>query len=263
MDVFAFARPVEELETHDLSGFERHVRTRQPALVRGLARAWPALTRWTPDYFREQHGNQLLDGYRTAACDLEFDDRTGLVPIRVRCAEFMDELGGAEPPRRRVRDGSFRRRAGLEADAPVPELVQRRLRLSEDLWISAAGTRSALHFDQPENLLVQIRGTKRVALFPPEESRLLYPHPFWSPLAQFSRADVAEVDSRRFPRLLEARAAATLLTPGDALYIPGGHWHYLDAEEVTISLGFRWWRSSALPRLLLADVYKRWRGHAR
>jgi ribosomal protein L16 Arg81 hydroxylase len=53
------------------------------------------------------------------------------------------------------------------------------------------------------------------------------------------------------------------LAPGDALYLPGGVSHYVESDELTVSVGFTWWRFADLPRLMLADLYKRARRHTK
>jgi hypothetical protein len=255
--------PLGVIGARALESFEDSVRRKRPVRVLGVASEWPALARWTPEHFRSAYGEAWMDGFRVRDGAVEFDAGTGLVTARSRCSDFMDELVAPRIARRRVRDTSFLRRVGVAGDAPTPAQVRGRLKLTEVLWMSAKGTRSALHFDQTENLLVQVRGTKRLRLFPPDQSRFLYPHPPWSSLPQFSRVDLARPDLRRFPRLSRASGFVTNIGPGDAVYIPSGYWHDVESEELTISLGFRWWRPSAAPLLVLAELYKRVRGLAR
>lgn len=44
-----------------------------------------------------------------------------------------------------------------------------------------------------------------------------------------------------FPRFKEARYTEVELGPGEALYIPRGHWHYVRALTASFSVSF-WWR---------------------
>jgi hypothetical protein len=234
----------------------------RPGLFDGLVAHWRALREWTPEALAERYRDVKVDAYRVRDGALVFDPRTGLTCEEVRFGELVTEMaaGGLT---RRMRHRDLGRLPGLDSEAPVPSLCAGRIRLEPNLWISAAGTRSQLHFDQPHTLLVQVYGTKRVLLLEPSERRNVYPHAPWSPIAQFSRVDVARPDLARFPLLSRARGLRCDLAPGQALFIPGGFWHYLDSNEATISLGYRWWSPRHLPRLVAADVYKRLRGHAR
>lgn len=50
-----------------------------------------------------------------------------------------------------------------------------------NLWIGRAGNVTKLHYDAYQNLLAQVRGQKRVYLFPPSQLSALYPY---SPLSK-------------------------------------------------------------------------------
>ncbi len=246
----------------DRAVFEsRYERPGRPALFDDALLGWQP-DRFTPAALAAHYPDSLLDGYRVDAGQLVFDDATGLVPTTVRAGELPTEFG-LRAPTLRVRHRDFARLPGLLSSAPTPEVCASKARLEPNLWISPAGVRSQLHFDQPHTLLAQLVGDKRVLLFAPGQRAQLHPFPLASANAQFSQADVAAPDLVRFPGLARARGVQCVLRPGQALFIPGGWWHYLDAEDVTVSFGFRWWGLRHLPRLVVADVYKRVRGHIR
>lgn len=230
----------------------------RPALFEGaLEDLCPA--DWTCEALAARCPEAILDGYRVRQGHLVFDEITGLVPVTVRAADLPGELASASPTLR-VRHRDF---AQLAASLPVPSICRGKARLEANLWISPAGARSQLHFDQPHTLLLQLVGQKRVLLFAPGERRHLHPFPWGSSTAQFSQADVAAPDFGRFPGLARARGVQLTLAPGQALFVPGSWWHYLDASEPTVSLGWRWWGARDRPRLVLADLYKRLRGQVR
>ncbi len=261
--MFDRARPLDPQQVPSRDAFDRRwVGPGRPGIFDGAVAHWRALREWTPEALAARYRDVRLDAYRTRGGELVFDARTGLTSDEVTLGELLAEMRAGAAVRR-VRHRDLARLPGLEEDAPAPVLCAGRLRLEPNLWISAAGTRSRLHFDQPHTLLVQVHGTKRVLLFAPSERRNVYPNPPWSANAQFSRADVARPDLAAFPRLARARALRCTLAPGQALFIPGSWWHYLDSEEPTISVGFRWWGTRHLPRLVAAELYKTLRGHTR
>lgn len=255
------ADAVPRIAHDDLRAFEHAVSLRRPVLVERAVAHWPAMRMWSLASLQERHGDARLSAYRVVDGRLVFDDRTGLVQESIALGAFLADVAASKPLRHRIRDRILPQ--SILADVPPPLHCRDRLRLQTNLWVSAANTVSRVHYDQPEGLLAAVMGTKRVMLFAPSEKRNLYPYPPWSPSAQFAQVDLDQPDMRRFPRLARARGAIAELVPGDALYLPGGHWHYVESDEVTISIGFRWWRYSDLPRLVLADLYKRLRGHTR
>lgn len=95
--------------------------------------------------------------------------------------------------------------------------------------MSSANIQLWTHYDAVDNLLVHIRGRKRVVLFPPTQATNLYlplaPNSSSSPVVDIDRPDLT-----RFPRFARAQAKALecVLLPGDILFIPGLtlHSHY-------------------------------------
>ncbi len=65
-------------------------------------------------------------------------------------------------------------------------------------------TRSSLHYDPYNNLLVVAQGTKMVRLVPPSATPLLAPQPIYHDSANHSPADLAAPDPTRFPALAQA-----------------------------------------------------------
>ena len=134
------------------------------------------------------------------------------------------------------------------------------------LWLAPAGKVSALHNDWNDNVLVNLRGRKRVTLLDPAALGKLYPAKLrmtvldrhyedegdgsvggfsareldgdrWQenyPLvsAAFARGGPAAVDPERFPRFAELLGTPHLQTvelgPGDALLLPMLWWHHVE-----------------------------------
>lgn len=107
-------------------------------------------------------------------------------------------------------------------------------------WFGPAGTYTPPHVDPRDNLLVQLVGRKRVTLWPPQEAAKLYPHPAPSRHVNASRVDGRRPDRARFPRFFEAARAVVVLEPGEALFLPRGWWHDVEALEPSASISI-WW----------------------
>ena len=84
-------------------------------------------------------------------------------------------------------------------------------------------------------------GRKYVRLYPKESSDSLYPRD--SILSNTSQVDVENPDHEKFPlfeQCDETQAQEHILLPGQALYIPPKHWHYIRSLDVSFSVSF-WW----------------------
>ena len=131
---------------------------------------------------------------------------------------------------------------GLEASPYVPHHVK-----SVNAWIGTSHTVTALHSDSDDNLLVQLRGFKWVVLYAPHEAQNVYAtvHPRAAAAGvggagQFSAVRVEHPDYDKHPRFRDARGLACMLSPGDALYIPRGWFHYVRALTTSVSINY-WW----------------------
>lgn len=148
------------------------------------------------------------------------------------------ELGGLVRPRVE----RIGRLTGLEAAIDL------------NLWWGPAGHTEPLHFDSGDGTLVQLHGVKRAVLFPPSQTRNLYPFPLrrkgiapWISQVYVDRPDFA-----RFPRLEAAlpHRVEVEVHPGEVLFIPANWWH----EVSSISEGWicslnRFWKVAPLTRL--------------
>jgi hypothetical protein len=137
---------------------------------------------------------------------------------------------------------------GLEAANPMP-LGDRDALAS--VWIGTA-TRVAAHNDFPHNLAVCAVGQRRFTLFPPDQFANLYLGPLDNTPAgrAVSMVDPDAPDPARHPGYASALAHAQVadLAPGDALFIPSGWYHAVDATAPFNVLVNYWWRDT--PRWL-------------
>lgn len=129
------------------------------------------------------------------------------------------------------------------------------------LFIGPVGTLGTAHFDQYDNMFLQVRGRKRILLFDPRTGhRGLYTFPVHHPFDMRARLDLEGPDKDTFPRSEELRGGGVeaFLRPGDALFIPSHWWHHVEAapppggnrdgEGWCVSVNF--WFDAVTPRLL-------------
>ena len=109
---------------------------------------------------------------------------------------------------------------------------------------AAEGARSILHFDQYDNLFVQISGTKTFILYDPQQTKHLYAYPIHHPLDTRSQVDLNDRDgcTKAYPRLNNAIGHKITLQAGQALFLPCYWWHEVLTEptddELTVSVNF-------------------------
>jgi lysine-specific demethylase 8 len=113
------------------------------------------------------------------------------------------------------------------------------------VWIGTAGNITPIHFDMWHGILTQIVGDKKVAMFHPDESNLLYPHSSLTANPHTSQVDLREWDQdpavrSKYPKMQHATKYTAVLRPGDSLYIPPCWWHDVESLDNCISYTTRW-----------------------
>lgn len=132
----------------------------------------------------------------------------------------------------------------LTAELPPPLLDPDREMLVS-LWLGGR-TRTAAHWDVPQNLACVVAGRRRFTLFPPDQVANLYVGPLDFTLAgqPISLVDITAPDLESHPRFREAMAAAVVadLEPGDVLYVPSLWWHHVESLDGFGAMVNFWWR---------------------
>jgi hypothetical protein len=262
-------RPIDEYGGVDRERFEREIVPKgEPAVLRGLVDDWPIV----------QTGKQgdaaLADALRRAASGEPFEAWFGAPEIEGRFGYTEDFSGfnherklatvdqlldlllrqkGHSQPYSMYAGGIPIRRhlPGLLDALPAPLLDMSRATLIS-LWLGNR-TRTAAHWDLPQNLACVVAGRRRFTLFPTGQVANLYVGPLDFTLAgqPISLVDVDSPNLDRFPRFAEALEVGQTaqLGPGDALYIPSLWWHAVASlDELGAMINF-WWRDAEPPLL--------------
>ena len=274
--VLAEPRPIAEVERIDRARFDAEIRTaRQPVVMRGLARDWPAVQagRTSPeamvDYLKRlSHPDPMPAIVGPPEITERFFYTPDLKGLNFQRGQspldpFLDRL---------LRDQHHPAPYAMAVQsAPIPELLpgfvnQNRIDLIDDdvvprIWLGNR-IQVAAHYDLKENIGIVVGGRRRFTVFPPEQIANLYPGPFELTLAgaPVSLVELANPDLERFPRFAEAMAHAqsALLEPGDAIYLPFHWWHAVDSLDPVNAFVNYWWNpapaylGSAMEALMVA-----------
>ncbi|CAL8265285.1 unnamed protein product [Gadus morhua 'NCC'] len=218
--------------------------TNQPVILEGIINHWPALNdhSWSLEYIRSIAGCRTVPvevGSRYT--DEEWSQR--LLTVN----EFIDKYISVK-----VDDGPVGYLAQHQLFDQIPELKED-IRIPDycclgdedednitiNAWFGPSGTVSPLHQDPQHNFLAQVLGSKYIRLYSPSDSGRLYPHE--SPLLHnTSQVEVENPNVERFPEFVDAPYRDCVLKPGEVLFIPTQHWHYVRSLELSFSVSF-WW----------------------
>lgn len=235
---------LDTLDAPDSGHFYRHhYEVNRPAKLSGIIDHWPALTRWSLDHFAEVAGDAVVEAQverdRSPDYELAKDDHRRLV----RFAELIDWLRKDEASNDiyLTAYNSGTNAAALaplwDDMAPIALLDDTRQR-DGFFWLGPKGTLTPWHHDLTNNLLVQVMGRKRVRMAPPwafdrmKNSR----HCFSDWANDALPAGPGDADT---PPILE-----TVTGPGEAIFLPVGWWHQVEALDLSASMSFTSFRRS-------------------
>jgi len=169
---------------------------------------------------------------------------------RMHVGDALDTLlglvGKEDPPSFAIQSIQARHHLpGFDAENRLPMLPDS---VAPRVWIGNAVIVSA-HYDPQENIACCAAGHRRFTLFPPDQTRNLYPGPFeLTPAGPIvSMVDFDKPDYHLYPGFSDAMAAALVvdLEPGDALYIPYLWWHHVRSLDPVSMLVNFWWQPGA------------------
>jgi ribosomal protein L16 Arg81 hydroxylase len=212
----------------------------RPVLVDDVTTGWPALTRWDPEYLRSVIGDELVEVMDGRNADRRYevnsDNHRTTMPFSTYVDLVLATAWGNNSYL--VANNHLLEREAAKSLWDDFTIDDRYLDPSAAsnaafLWFGPAGTVTPLHHDIANIMFTQIVGRKRVTLISPLQSHLLY-----NEVGVFSEVDPRDPDNERFPRFCQAEVTELVVGPGDALFIPVGFWHHVEALDLSISLTF-------------------------
>ncbi|XP_056609734.1 lysine-specific demethylase 8 [Triplophysa dalaica] len=215
----------------------------KPVIIERIIDHWPAFTEhpWSIDYLRS------VAGCRTVPIEVgsKYTDEEWSQKL-ITVNEFIDSyiLGTeAKGVGYLAQHQLFDQIPELKEDIRIPDYCCLGEGEEDDItinaWFGPVGTVSPLHQDPQQNFLAQVVGRKYIRLYSPEETENLYPHESHL-LHNTSQVEVENPDLVKFPEFPKASYGECVLQPGDVLFIPVQHWHYVRSLELSFSVSF-WW----------------------
>lgn len=208
----------------------------KPLVFKTFSQDWKARSLWTYDFFKKDAGDVPVDVFgswtknhptkitRTPQKAMTFGEYLSLVeagPTEYRL--FLFDLFKHKPEYRKHFD--------------FPDFAPAWVKTHPFLFFGGEGSDVRLHFDLDLSnvFLTQFAGKKRVVLFAPDQSELLYKQPFSS----HSNLDMRNPDESKFPAIKNLVGYECELTLGDTLFMPSGYWHYIQYTTGGFSMALR------------------------
>ncbi len=227
--------------------YRDYVRKDRPVVITGLADRWPALASWNVEYLRSKTENAkvmvVVSKGQSTIDNLENGWQSHRM-IDMPFHEFLERIENRAKLKRYhyIQYHKLDALKALNADFEVPREIIPSSEVNLRVWMGSGRNITPLHFDTQLNILAQVRGEKKVSLFPPSDTRYLYPFPAMSKNRTLSPVNLKNPDYAKHPKFRRASAFEYVLKPGEMIFHPVFWWHQVETltDELTISLSFMW-----------------------
>jgi hypothetical protein len=207
----------------------------KPVVFTDLTAKWPAISKWTVDYFKKNYGYLMVP---VVSNNYSRPGKSYMMPdMHITFREYLEIMEAGPSDLRIFLWNIFRKAPELRKDFSMPDIMDGFVNEVPFMFFGCEGSRVALHYDLDLShvFLNQIHGRKRVVLFPQEQSRNLYHLPF----TVASHVNVLKPDFEKYPALHNVKGHEVMLMPGETLFIPRGYWHYIEYTDSGYSISLR------------------------
>lgn len=227
------------LERPDAELFYRdHYRAHRPVVLRGLIDHWPAREKWTLDHLATTLGDRPVRVQWERERDRDYEGNADAHGSFQPFSELARRLRSDEPSNdfyitANNSDANRAAFAPLFAEVgEMPGILEPGGARQGFIWIGPKGTVTPWHHDLTNNLLLQIRGRKRVRMAASHDTPLMRNHRHC--FSAWGSDDLLPGPARDGkPAVLECE-----IGPGDAVFLPIGWWHHVDGLDQTIGMSF-------------------------
>jgi len=216
----------------------------QPVVLRGAAKHWPCMEKWTLNFLETSFGEDTTP---------ILDNRGGVEEVEFK--EVIRSIASGIPVEGNSKYSRFNTllwdHPELKADFCMDEF-ESKIHHNADknytglqLFLGGANTRTPLHSAFDGNLFLQIYGKKHWLIYPswyncvfaPENEKAVY---------LGSNCDPRNNENPDYPLFPYVDGYEVTLEPGDVLFNPAGYWHDVYNPVGSIGLGYRWVSRSTL-----------------
>ncbi|XP_066991715.2 tRNA wybutosine-synthesizing protein 5 [Anabrus simplex] len=249
----ACGRKVAIYENVSEDEFTQHIYPkRKPALLRGV-NIGSCTAKWTVDYLCEKVGGVDVKVHVAENPKMDFLNKN-FVYKTLPFSELVKRASsdrhdsyfrssselyylrslGFDPRGRDVAD--IRKQfPDLANDIKIPQYFKEEDFFSSVFRIGSSGVQLWTHYDIMDNILIQIRGRKRMILFSPSEALNMYL------IGDKSQViDIDNPDTKLYPKFFEAERHECFMEPGDILFIPALWFHNALALDYGVAVNVFW-----------------------
>jgi len=207
----------------------------RPLVIQDLAKSWPASKKWTPEFFKNQHGDKQVKVYDGSFIAAGNNYMSSIKTIALR--DYIEQVMTTSQDLRMFLYNIKSEIPDLLDDITFPSLVKGISKSFVFMFFGCKGSVTQMHFDIDMSHVFHtaMYGKKTVYLFPYEQGNNLHRYPFTCR----SYVNVEHPDFERFSGLKNVKGFKLVLEAGETLYIPSGYWHHFVYDEAGYAVSLR------------------------
>lgn len=239
--------PIDRVSNKDKDLFrQNYFNPHKPAVITDFCHDWPAYQNWSFENLKQRAGHLTVDLYNNKPADP--DKSSMFVDERMNFGDYLDLIASNQTVELRIfLFNIFKHIPELKKDILKPDIVPGFAMSLPFMFYGGAGSVVHMHYDIDLShvFLTQFVGRKRVVLFAPEYTPMLYRLPY----SVVTYTNVNNPDYEKYPALQHVKGYECILDYGETLYIPAGYWHYMEYIDGGYALALRVLNESWLKRI--------------
>ena len=217
---------------------EQYMKPQKPVIIKHFYGKDAAIyKKWTFDYFKKELSHVKVGIYDVEGKKRKDDRSYKGAKEFMRFGDYLDLIQEKPTTRRLFLFNVFKHKKELHNDFEFPDVADRVLKKLPLAFFGGEGGVTRLHRDMDNSnvYLTELAGTKRVVLFDPKYSNLLYRYPFGT----HTSIDINNPDYDKFPALDKVIGYDCTIEAGDTIFIPSGWWHHIEYQSAGIGFSMR------------------------
>ncbi len=213
--------------------------TNRPVIIQGAMDNWAALSKWKPDWLKENFGDRIVEVQANRQSDRLYEINMDKHKKNVLFRDYIDMITSHASTNDFYMTASNMSQ-NMEALKELwndIDMLPEYLDVNSDrrgfLWFGPAGTITPLHHDLTNNFMAQVSGRKLIKLVSACQMPYVYNHQHC-----YSQIDMENIDYERYPLFKNANVMELILEPGEVLFLPVGCWHYVRGLDISITMSF-------------------------
>jgi hypothetical protein len=213
---------------------ENYLKPKRPVIFTDLVREWPARDKWTFDWLKENHGD-----LEVPLIDKNYHDPKKYFQIakKMPLGDYLDLIQGGPVDLRIFLFDIFKKIPELANDIRYPTIMDGFIKSYKFMFFGGKDSVTSLHYDMDCSnvFLTQFHTQKKIILFGPDQSTLLYKHPY----TVMSHFDPENPDYDKFPAAKNLKGFEGVFSHGETVFIPSLWWHHIRYVDGGFSLALR------------------------